>query len=196
MVILRYRGGAEPTRDQEIIMSVQTHLTYPAPAAQPPALLTELWESDVVPLLPTTLALQAQTLGAFSRIRGVATPTLLLRALLAYVLVVDSFRALGAWAVLTGLADLSDTAWRKRLRKANLWLAWLLAELLAPPEPPAPLLLPQPRRVLLIDATRIKQSRGTGDDWRLHLAYDLTASRLVQVTVTDRHGGEHIDYYH
>ena len=176
-------------------MSVPAHDTNVAPAAQTPAFLGDLWDTEVVPTLPGELCLRAQTLGAFQRTRGVPTPTLLLRALLAYVLCVDSFRVLGAWAVLLGLADLSDTAWRNRLRKANAWLVWLLGELLAAPPPPLPLVLPQPRRVLLIDATRLKQRGGTGDDWRLHVAYDLRAGRLAQVTVTDRYGGEHIDHY-
>src|SRR5438874_8447465 len=37
---------------------------------------------------------------------------------------------------------------------------------------------------------------GTGDDWRLHTAYDLRAARLCQVSITDRHGGEELSYYH
>ena len=176
-------------------MSVATHHTHAPHTSQPPTFLADLWDTEVLPLLPDELSLQAQHLGAFHRIRELQTPILLLRALLAYVLVVDSFRALGAWAVLLGLADISDTAWRKRLRKANAWLFWLLAELLAAPPPPRPLVLPQPRRVLLVDATRLKHRGGTGDDWRVHVAYDLTAGRLAQVTVSDRHGGEHIDHF-
>ena len=176
-------------------MSVPAHHTHVTDTLQPPAFLDDLWETEVVPALPGELALQAQALGAFQRTRAVPNPTLLLRALLAYVLCVQSFRGLGAWAILLGLADLSDTAWRKRLRKANAWLLWLLGDLLAAPPPPLPLVLPQPRRVLLVDATRLKQRGGSGDDWRVHVAYDLTAGRLAQVTVTDRHGGEHIDHF-
>jgi hypothetical protein len=39
------------------------------------------------------------------------------------------------------------------------------------------------------------QPGGTGDDWRLHLAYDFTVGRLGQVQVTDRRGGEHLGRY-
>jgi hypothetical protein len=145
--------------------------------------------------LPGELCVRAYSLGAFRRTRGLDAPADLLRGLLADVLCVGSFRALGAWAVLLDLANLSDTAWRKRLRCANGWLLWLLGELLAAPPPPLPIVLPAHRRVLLIDATRLKQRGGTGDDWRVHVAYDLTVGRLAQVVLTDRHGGEHIDHY-
>ena len=176
-------------------MSAPAHHMPLADTSQVATFLDDLWATEVVPSLPGELCLKAHALGAFQRLRGIASPTDLLRALLAYVLCVHSFRALGAWPVLLGLADLSDTAWRKRLRAANAWLLWLLGELLSAPPPPLPLELPCARRVLLLDATRLRQRGGTGDDWRVHVAYDLTAGRLAQVVVTDRHGGEHIDHY-
>src|SRR5439155_24805707 len=101
----------------------------------------------------------------------------------------------GTWAVLMGLADISEAAWRKRLRASNAWLLWLLGELLAAPEAPA---LPCPRpagRLILVDARTLGQPGGPGDDGRLHLAYDLLAGRMHQVSVTDRHGGEHLERY-
>src|SRR2546422_9618798 len=65
-------------------------------------------------------------------------------------------------------------------------------ELLTPSTPVVPLvpISPEVRSVKLIDATRLNQPGGCGDDWRLHIASDLLAGRLAQVSISDRHGAE------
>src|SRR5215207_3920168 len=155
-------------------MLISRHHTPRVATVQPASLVGDTWATEVVPRLPPALAVQARVLKAFQRVRGVATPTDLLRALLADVLGALSTRRLGAWAVLIGLADISETAWRKRLRASNTWLLWLLGELLAVPGPPPGPAVPGSRQVRLIDATRLRQPGGTGDDWRVHFAYNFT----------------------
>jgi hypothetical protein len=163
------------------------HHTVLSWSAQLQALLQVGWEQEVLAQLPAEAKQQAQTLGAFVRAKKLKCIGDLLRGLLAYVLSVSSLRELGAWAVLIDLANLSHVAWQKRLRAARPWLLWLLSELLAVPAP-APVCTHQ--RVILIDATRLKEPGGCGDDWRLHLGYDLVAGRLLDVRLSDRHTPE------
>jgi hypothetical protein len=187
----------KPFANLEDPMPVATHHTDLPAVPQLPHLVSDSWTTEVVPQLPADLAAQAHVLKAFQRKRGLQGPTDLLRGLLAYVLCAGSGRQVGAWAVLIGLADLSETAWRKRLRLANAWLLWVLAELLAPPAPPDADAVGWRThgRILLIDATRLPQPGGTGDEWRLHTAYDLVAGRLTHVTLTDRHTAESLAHY-
>ncbi len=91
-------------------MPIPAHPTALAPTAQAIAVTTDAWTSEILPQLPPDLEAHARRLKAFVRVRGLASATDLLRALLAFVLADYSTRSLGAWAVLVGLADLSESA--------------------------------------------------------------------------------------
>jgi len=168
-------------------MSSEKKYTAPQVMEQASQLIDQEWEEQVLTRLPAETEEQAFLLGAFVRCREIKSVGDLLRALLAYVLCVSSFRQLGSWAVLLGVANISDTAWRKRLKGATAWLLWLLSALLCGPAAPVERASPSGLgRIILVDATRLKQRGGTGDDWRAHCAYDLRESRLIQVHVTDK----------
>jgi hypothetical protein len=177
-------------------MSSQKKYTAPEVREQATKLINQEWEEQVLTRLPAKTEEQAFLLGAFVRCRELKSVRNLLRALLAYVLCVSSFRQLGSWAVLLGIANISDTAWRKRLKQANAWLLWLLGALLAGPAVPVKQTTsPTLGRLMLVDATRIKECGGTGDDWRIHSAYDLRESLLIQIHVTDKHTAESLQHF-
>jgi hypothetical protein len=182
------------TSVQEKTMPHSLHHTYPD---LPEQVFTSSWQADLVSRLPANYAQQAVAQKAFQRARPIRCPADLLRGILAYVLSTYSLRALSGWAVLIDLAEMSDRAWGKRLRQAGPWLQWLLESLLEAPSV-AHLLpsLPEDVRVVLIDASSLKQPGGTGDDWRLHLAYDLLRGQMAEIRLTDQQGGESLAPFH
>jgi len=169
-------------------MSDQSHHNEPLLPMQLPPRLGDQWESEIVPQLPANLDEQARVLKALQRTREIDRASDLLRALLAWALGGCSFRQLGCWAVILGVADISEAAWRKRVRLCGEWLHWLLTEIVAPAEQTA---TGQSKpRIILVDGTTLGETGGTGDDWRVQLAYDLVESRLVDVQIGDRQQAE------
>jgi hypothetical protein len=139
------------------------------------------------------LSASAHRHGAFRQGRGVRDAETLLRLALAYGACGLSLRATCAWAEEAGLARLSNPALTKRLQHCPGWLAEIVAALLAPA---AARLANRPmRRVRLLDATTLCHPGATGASWRLHLAFDLVAGRVEQLTVSDGRGGERLDRF-
>src|SRR5260370_12875104 len=101
------------------------------------------------------------------------------------------------WATLKGIAHMSEGAWRKRLQRSAIWIAWLLCEQLSVQSAPS-WLEPQRQRAnrsLLIDAVRLSIPGGTGDDVRLHWSYDLLSGRTQEVAISDRHQAEGLGWF-
>ena len=150
----------------------------------------DIWEQEIVPRLPANLEEQARVLGALQRRRGIKQASQLLRAVLSWTLCQRSLRQLGAWAVLLGIADLSETAWRKRLAKCADWLNWLLQGALGGREEGRG----EPKgnkRILLVDGTELLPPGGTGKDgWLVQITYDIGAGALVDLRVGDAHLAE------
>jgi hypothetical protein len=153
----------------------------------------EDWQ-NLLKQLPSDWEEQAIRLGAWQRTRKLAQVADLLRALLVYAVCGYSYRQLGLWATLMGLGCLSERAWRKRMERAQAWIGWLLGAFIGSQQSPDWL----PRcagRILLVDASRLKVPAGSGDDVRMQSAYDLSAGRLAQVEVTDRHSAEGLSHF-
>jgi Transposase DDE domain len=153
------------------------------------------WTQQVLSCLPSGYEQQARTYRAFIRVRGVRCAGDLLRGLFAYVFCFGSFRQLGCWASLSGLAQISERAWGKRVRRARLWMLWLLKETLGDteemdlPMPPTP----WHGRILLIDSTSVR-GRANEGYWRLHTSYDLLKRQIAQVCFADHHVAESLSH--
>src|SRR5918998_2341638 len=98
-----------------------------------------------------------------------------------------------AWAGISGLADLSDTAVMKRLRQAAPWLGEVAGALLrrAAAVPPTPGPLPG-RRLRIADGSMIVAPGGKRK-WRPHATYDPVAARFTGLELTDERGAESFD---
>jgi hypothetical protein len=168
------------------------HTEIPAPG-QEVTWNEEDWQG-MLKRLPENWQEQAYKLKAWQRVRKLASVTDLLRALLVYAACGYSFQQLGLWATLVGVGCLSERAWRKRVERAQEWISWLVGALIG--SQASPNWLPRMAgRILLVDASRLKIPAGSGDDVRLHCAYDLQAGRLVQVEVTDQHSAEGLHHF-
>ena len=148
---------------------------------------------------------------ALVRRRQVRDGSSLLRLALVYGATRFSLRSTAAWAAQAGVARLSDVALLNRLRGAEVWLGWLLGELLS-----RELGVLAPLRVAgraegrvaggyrlrLVDGSVIRpnspaQARADAADrregWRLHAAFDLADSRFSDLAVAPLGEGEALD---
>src|SRR5215469_5430118 len=158
------------------------------------SLLNEHWEAALTRLGgAAAVETSARELRAFLRGRAVKSAADLLRLILAYCLGGMGLRAASAWAASAGLADLSNVALLKRLRRCGPWMEHLAGLLLSEGVQPAP----AERRIRLLDGTAVpkagKEAKKNNGLWRLHCAFDLPAERFSFIELTDEKGGERLD---
>lgn len=170
-----YHGRTDPDAPQTISGAL------PAPVDQDAD-----W-GQVLRLVPLDLEASARASGALQRRRQVRSAADLLRLVLAYVLTSSSLRLLAGWALLLGLGELSDVAVLKRLGHCQAWLQLILTGCLGAPDPQV---VRSGLHLWLIDATTASRPGATGTDFRVHLGFDLAEWRVVEVELTDAHGGE------
>ena len=158
------------------------------------SLLNEHWQAALTRLGgAAAVEASAREMRAFLRGRAVKSAADLLRLILAYCLGGMGLRTTSAWAASAGLADLSNVALLKRLRKSSGWMEHLVGQLLGGGAVPAA----AGRRIRLIDGTTVpkagKEARKNNGLWRLHCTFDLPAERFSFTGLTDEKGGERLD---
>jgi hypothetical protein len=129
--------------------------------------------------------------GAFVRRREVQSPADLLQMLMIWAVAERSLRETVALASEAGLAELSDVALLKRLKRAGPWIGGLLGEMLTQRRGS----LPEGTRIRVIDATAIARVGHRGTDLRVHLGLDLRLSWVDSIDITDSHSAESLDRF-
>jgi hypothetical protein len=139
-------------------------------------------------LLPQGWQAAARELGAFRRARYIKDPGTLLRVLLFHAINDAGLRQSAALLRAADVAQLSQVALLKRLRKSTDWLAWigagLCGELRDRAGPPGAV------RLRVVDSTTVQGPASRGTQWRVHYALDLTSLRCDWQELSDAHGGE------
>lgn len=139
-------------------------------------------------LLPQGWQTAARELGAFRRARYIKDPSTLLRVLLFHAVNDAGLRQSAALLRAAGVAQLSQVALFKRLRKSKDWLAWIgagLCQSLRDRAGP-----PGAARLRVVDSTTVQGPASRGTQWRVHYALDLTSLRCDWQELSDAHGGE------
>lgn len=139
-------------------------------------------------LLPAGWKEAAREQKAFQRARYITDPGPLLRLLLFHAVNDAGLRETVTQARASGVAEMSQVALLKRVRRSGAWLAWLGAELCRNlREEPR---LPKGLRPRAVDSTTIQGPASKGTEWRVHYALDLPTLTCDAFAVTDAHGGE------
>lgn len=107
-----------------------------------------------------------------------------------------SFRLLAVAACSLGLASISDTALRKQFSKATSFLHELLRTMLSTLFPKSIGSLPSGiKKVLLVDASIVRQIGKEQKQERIHLCYHLNQNRMEQIKVTTHHIAESLCHF-
>lgn len=128
----------------------------------------------------------ASETGAIKGLRKNKSAEKLLRTLLLHIGCGYSLRETAVRARVAGLADLSDVALLKRLRKARPWLQELASRLFLERDPRIP--PDADMNVRVIDASVICEPGKTGSRWRLHYGLRLPSLECDYFEITPVEG--------
>jgi hypothetical protein len=161
---------------------------------QNPASLPADQFNDLLRRLPADLDLDdvARQTKAIERKRALGSGTDLLRLALAHGPGGLSLRETAAWAMMIGLAEMSDPAVKYRLDKAVEFLDAVMARQLADQAPGAAVCWPG-RILRNADGSCFREPGSKTVSWRLHAVYDLGRGGFSHLELTDKHGAEAIE---
>jgi len=174
-------------------MNLQNHVTKPDKNVQE---ISDNWNKIIFPHLPENLDKIAKQEGILKRKRGLRSVANLLKVLFLYACSSFSFRILAAASCALGIADISDTAWRKHFSKAAPFLHGILQAMLSAlvPAADAPA-FEGIKNVLLVDASTVRQEGARQHQQRIHMCYSLNENRMKQVKVTDKYTAESLAHF-
>lgn len=162
---------------------------------QKPNAAEEDWEL-LTTFFPARWAEQAEETAALKGLRQDKSPEKYLRVLLLHLGCGYSLRETATRAKQASLADISDVALLKRLRKSKDWLHALCATLFA--EQQSGLALAPTPALRLVDSTVVKEPGQTGSQWRIHYSLQWPGLNCdyFKLTATEGKGtGEALSQY-
>jgi hypothetical protein len=142
-------------------------------------------------LLPSGWQDAARELKAFERARYMPDPPALLRLLLFHAVNDAGLRETVSQARAAGIADMSQVALLKRIRKSADWLAWIVAGLCEQLRGPAR--VPAGLRPRAVDSVVIQGAASSGTEWRLRYCIDLVTLSCDWLELADANGGEGLE---
>jgi len=152
-------------------------------------LLQEEWEY-LTGFLPKEWREQARATGALRRVRGVCDADVLLKLILMHTATGLSLRQTVVRAREQPIANISDVALLKRLRRSEGWLRWLTGKMMDLAGGEIVHRLAPRHHIRVVDATTVQEQGGAGTDWRVHYTLGLPDLSCDFFELTDAHGGE------
>jgi hypothetical protein len=174
------------------VNSEMVYSTFPGGASMREMDLSTAEDWDVVTsLLPDGWRENARKLKAYQRVRSFKGPDELLRTLLIHIGEGCSLRETAARVKEGGIAEVSDPAILKRVRRASHWLQWMALGVMEKWfSQGRPSLSDGPKRVRIVDGTNIQEPTSKGTSWRIHYSIELSSLLCNEVNVTGPEIGE------
>ncbi len=153
--------------------------------------------SVVTDMLPANWQPKAAELGAVRRrLRNFRDVDSVLRVMLIHLADGCSLRETATRASAGGMAQVSDVALLKRLRRCGPWFQWMTKELAASMSLNVKTQeFLADRCVRLIDGSSVCEPGATGSTWRLHYALNLRTLSCDEVHVTQAKVGESLTHF-